>query len=455
MSKSDPLAMLPPQNLDAERSVIGSLLLGGQEAFDELNEELRPELRAEEFYADSHRRIFGAALRCWQSSTSVDAITVAEALEGRKELEEIGGAPYLAECMAAVPHAAHVVHHATIVREKFQARRVLEICTRGIRDANDAHDGLDVRDVIGRIESGLHGLLDADAGSSVVEVHEALLELMSATEEQSRATPTGWPGLDDLLRGGLQPGRLYILAARTSVGKTAFAVNMARHVARKGEPVLFVSLEQSRNEIIERLLASMSGVDSERVLGLLNDASGESADRQTVIECANRLAELPLTFDDASSRSVAQIASVARVRKRRKGLGLLIVDYLTLVTPDDRRVQREQQVAAISRSMKVLAKDLEIPVVCLAQLNRSIEGREKKRPRLSDLRESGAVEQDADAVLFLDRPAAYDDKADPTEARVIVAKNRQGKVGDVVLRWDAPTVTFQSKAPAHQAEGLF
>lgn len=439
----DPLDTPTPADHAAELALAGCAVLF-PDSLDEIAQHARPDMLYSMFAA----AVLTEAQQARDRGEPVDAVLLAEQL--RRHDEPMGGWPlFLARCMETVPHAGHAAGYARRVREKWTEREVTNACIDALRDLRDAATAAET---VARLESQLHRLMEADASGVVHEIRDVLTDLFAAMAAgEVPGLPTGWPDLDALLNGGLGRGTLTILAARPSVGKTALAGNLAISVGRRGGSVLFVSLEQSRDELAERLLSSLSAVDAARL------KSRKLTDRELVRlqEARERLAALPVAVDDGAARTVAQIAAAARLRKRRRGLDLLVLDYVQLVAPEDRRIPREQQVAAVSRALKHLATDLRVPVVCLAQLSRAIETRESKRPRLSDLRESGSLEQDADAVLFLDRPATYDPEAEPSEARLIVAKHRHGRTGDVLLHFDGATMTFHSAALPGQREGGF
>lgn len=424
--------LLPPQDLEAERSLLGGFLLSNQ-SIDDARVIVSPGC----FYADAHRRICAVIFESWSALTPIDAVTLGHALERRGWLGDVGGPTYLAQLLETVPHAAHVEHYARIVREKWERRRIIEISERAIRSSQDG--GREIADTVAEADSGFHAVLERSAASETVELSDALMAMYDVLDaDESPGQPTGYAALDQTANGGWRDGAMYILAARPSVGKTAFACNVALNTAAAGGNVLFISIEQPRRELSERLLSIRSGVP----VTAIQRRTLTTEDRDRIDTAAGELSALQIAIDDGSHRNVSQISAIARLRKRRHGLTLVIVDYLQLLSAEDPRANREQQVAGMSRGLKVLARDLGVPVIALAQLNRQIENRDNKRPRLADLRDSGSIEQDADAVMFLDRPSTYDEHANPSEARLIVAKNRNGPVGDVHLRWHPQTMRF-------------
>lgn len=431
---------LPPQNLDAERGLLCSLLIDATKLDD-----VSGIVTAEDFYLTAHRELFRTIQRLVNTAKPVDHLTVAEELNRAGQFEEIGGVPYLLELSHCEPHAAHAVYYAKIIAGTAQRRALRYAAVEMIRDA---HDAPDIDDALAQAESRLHGIIEQQVGSTVTKIGDKLIEVLERLDSpESPGIATGFCDLDRLI-GGFKPGQLIVLAARTSVGKSAFAANIAQNVADDGVGVLYVSLEMSATDLILRFLSRKANV----ALTTLENPKGLAADeRERLVESANRLHHVPLFIDDTTPRTITQIAAVARLERRRHQVGLVIVDYLQLIQPEDRKIPREQQVAEMSRSLKTVARSLQVPVVALAQLNRGIEGRDDKRPRLSDLRESGAIEQDADLVLFLDRPATYNDKADPGEAKLYVSKHRNGRTGIVPLTWSGKFCEFCNAALDYQS----
>jgi replicative DNA helicase len=367
-----------------------------------------------------------------------DALTVGEQLKKAGKLDEAGGYDYLHEIIESVPHAAHAKYYADQVRDRAMRRRAIYAAGDTIRDAHDLTR--DVDDLLAAAETKLHSIIETKVSGEAADAATVGLEYLASLDQPQHAgIPTGFGTLDSII-GGFKPGQLIIVAARTSVGKTAFAGSMALQVAKAGTGVLFASLEQLRRELMERFVCAETGFATQ----YLQRRKIDDADKDEIVRTVNDLTQLPFTIFDGLPRTIAQIAAQARLQRRRSRLGLVIVDYLQLVTPDDRRANREAQVAEISRGLKALALSLEVPVVALAQLNRSVEMRDEKRPRLSDLRESGAIEQDADMVIFLNRPALYDANADKAAATAIVAKHRNGQPGEVSLLWEGARMRFVS-----------
>jgi replicative DNA helicase len=434
---------LPPQNLDAEKSVLGSILLMN-EAIDEVGESLK----AEHFYSDAHQKIYAAIHKLYEAGIrGIDAITLAEELIRRSELEAVGGPAYLAEILETVPHAAHVRYYADIVRDKWMQRSLIYACTEILADCYNAAD--DVESLLQSAERRVFSIVEEQGGTASIAISDILMDAFNRIDERLRKTgdvtgiTTGFRDLDEQTTG-FQATELIILAARPSMGKTALVCNIAEAVARKsGKGVLLFSLEQSNLELAERFLAITAKINGHDLR-----AGNLSEDQHMqLVKASDDLARLPLFIDDKPGRTMTQVAALARRLHRRSPLGIIIIDYLQLIEPEDKNAPREQQIAGISRRLKFLAKELRVPVVALAQLNRGVELREDKRPRLADLRESGAIEQDADMVMFLHRPDAYDPEDRPGEAEVIVAKHRSGPTGIIRLTWRKEFMRFENYSP--------
>lgn len=433
---------VPPQDLEAERSVLGSVLLLN-DAYDDVQPHLPT---ADRFYADAHRRMYSAIQSMLSTGGACDPVTLAAELEKRGDLEQIGGPAYVLQVLEAVPHAHHAAHYARIVADKWKQRAIIDTCTEATRAAFTASD--DVQDVLAAVESKIRDLGQETAAEP--EHFMGALDSWVASLNQLDERPivsSGYQDLDELLAGGFRGAQLIVLAARPGVGKSALAGNFAMHSALSQKSALMVILEQSKRELVERLLSAHSQVDHRR----LQEGRLDEMDATAVEESGGILRQSPLYFDDIPRRSVADIAAIARRHKRKHGLELLVIDYLQLLQPDDPRQVREQQVSTMTRNLKFLAKELNIPIVCLAQLNRAVESREDKTPRLSDLRESGAIEQDADIVMFIDRPHLHNKEAHPADAVLHVPKNRSGQPGRVDLIWRGNNLLFLPKAPMYQS----
>lgn len=450
VASADIFDRLPPQNLQAERSVLGSILLVN-EAIDDVSEFLD----ASHFYGDAHQRIYAAVMKLHDAGVrGIDNVTLAEELVRNSELEEVGGLLYLAEILESVPHAAHARYYADIVHDKWIQRSLIYACTDILRDSYDPTGSTD--ELLQSAERSIFQILEGLEQTSDFEIRKILIAAWDRINERLASDgslsglPTGFADLDSLTNG-FQPAELVILAARPSMGKTALACNWAVNVASlTGRGVLFFSLEQSQLELAERFLCIRSQINGRKLKsGELNEE-----ERHLLMQVSQEVSEMPLFLDDKPGRTVGQMGAIARRFKRQHDIGLMMVDYLQFIEPDDRRAPREQQIAMITRRLKNVAKELGIPVIALAQLNRGVELREDKRPRLADLRESGAIEQDADLVIFLHRPDAYDPTDQPGVAEVIIAKHRNGPTGTVPLTWRAECMRFEDHSPMVGQEGV-
>ena len=443
---SEILDRLPPQNLDAEKGVLGSLLLDPN-----LCDDVALILRPDDFYADANQKLFGHLLAMHDEGGRIDSTLLVERLNRAGDLEAVGGAAYLAEVLHSVPHAANAVYYAEIVRDKATLRALIHASTEILRDAYEPT--IDPREMVGRAEEQIFAVHDQRSTDQVMNVHELLIEAfdrIDARLEQGGGmvgVPTGFTDLDNLT-GGMHDSEFVVLAARPSMGKTALATNIAEYVTIEANvPTLFVSLEMARLELAQRMLCSQGRIDANKFRsGFL---SGD--DRKKLVEASAKLGKAPLWVDDSAFRTVTEIAACARRLKRKQKLGLVVIDYLQLIQPDDPRDPRQEQVAKMARRLKGLARELKIPVLCLAQLNRQTEmGKESHRPKLSHLRESGAIEQDADVVMFIHREEYYHTREEAMEkgiagqADVIVAKQRNGPTGDVKLAWFDKHTRFEN-----------
>lgn len=444
------LDKVPPQDLEAERSVLGSILFAS-DAFDEVVQIIQSPC----FYADAHRRIFQTIHNMYEQGVrAIDVITLAHELNKGGDLESIGGPAYLNEIMGTVPHAAHAEYYARIVRDKWLQRSLIDACTESLREAY--HGSEEIEDILARAEKRVFGIVEEQTGMDQIgisEILEAAFQRIYERMDQEGTISglhTGFHGLDDMT-SGFQPTELIVLAARPSMGKTALVCNFAMAVAKAQSGVLLFSLEQSKLELAERLLCIQAKLSGHK----LRQGDLDEFEQHTLMEASNQLRTLPIFVDDKPGRTMTQISAIARRVKRRFGLGIIIIDYLQLIESEDSNISREQQISSITRRLKFMAKDLNVPVIALAQLNRGVEQREDKRPRLSDLRESGAIEQDADIVMFLHRPDAYDPEDRPGEADLIISKNRHGPVGTVDLVWLRESLTFGDRSRVHVSDDGF
>jgi replicative DNA helicase len=442
---------VPPHSLEAEVSVLGACLIS-ENAVATATEQLAPD----DFYRNAHRVVFEAVVALSRASEPVDAVSVTEWLSRRGRLEEVGGSTALYDLTEQVPTAANAAYYAGIVRDRSMLRRLIEAGTQVVQLGYESED--EVSRTVDRAETLVFELARDRTRSDVEPLKRLLndsyekLELLA--KERSEVTGLA-TGLDDFdrLTSGLQEQNLVIVAARPSMGKSGLALGIARYVAADlRRPVLFFSLEMSKVELANRLLSSEAKVDSKRLrTGRLDDR-----DWRSVGDALGRLNDAPLFIDDTPSISLMEIrAKARRLKQREKDLALVVVDYLQLMQSEGRRPDsRVQEVAEMSRGLKMLAKEMEIPVIALSQLSRQPESRTDKRPMLSDLRESGAIEQDADIVAFIYRDEVYDaESADKGIAELIVAKHRNGATDNVRLAFLGHYATFANLARGTRAPG--
>jgi len=433
-----------PSNLDAERSILGAILLDNN-ALNTAIEALKPD----DFFIPQHRSIFIEMMALGEAQHAIDLVTLTEELHRRGELESSGGAPYLASLVDGVPRVSNVEHYARIVKEKAMLRNLIHATHNIQQRAFDGEDGADT--ILDNAESSIFALAEDRVKAGLLPIKDIVRDNFERLEKIFRegksvtGISTGYGELDKLL-SGLQPSELIILAGRPSQGKTALALNMAENIAiRGGLPVAVFSLEMSKESLLQRLVASVAQVDAHKFR--TGHLSREDWRRMT--EGLGQISSAPLWIDDAGSISVLEIGAKARRLKRDKGLSLLIVDYLQLITARGRFNSRQEEVASISRGLKGLAKELRIPVLVLSQLTRAPE-REERGPQLSDLRESGAIEQDADVVMFIYRPNFFNMNATPEEremADILIAKQRNGPTDKVKFVFRSRLTRFEEAAP--------
>jgi len=438
----DELKRIPPHQIEAEQSLLGGILIDNEGLPSALEV-----LRGDEFYRDTHRIIFRAIQALFERNEPIDLVTVSDYLAEKNQLETIGGATYLASLAEMVPSATNVQTYAKIVNEKALLRRLIqaahEIMSWCYGGGKSVEEILDVTEAAvfniteNRLRSSYFALKD------VVKKSIEVIESFQENREMVTGVPTHFGDLDKLT-AGLQPSELIIIAGRPSMGKTALALNIARNAALKsGVPVGFFSLEMSKEQLAMRLLCSEARVDSHKIrTGFLS--------RQ---ECAKMLTaagyfmDVPLYIDDTPAISSLELRAKARRMKADRGLGLIVVDYLQLMRSRDGAERREQEISEISRSLKALAKELNVPVVALSQLNRKVEERHDKRPQLSDLRESGAIEQDADVIAFIYRDEVYNPTTtEKNIAEVIIGKQRNGPTGNIKLQYMNSYTRFENLA---------
>jgi replicative DNA helicase len=431
---------LPPQNRDAERSVLGSMLRDNGVIGDVVQI-----VRTENFYQDAHQKIFQGIVTLYDRGHPADLVTLADLLKQQDHLEDVGGYAYLAELWDAAPTAANAEYYARIVRDKAVVRSLIHAGNEILRDAYDASQPAD--DLLEGAERKILDIAQLGVTGQTITLQDALREAYDRIDTRTQrdqmsisGVPTGYVDLDEIT-AGLQNSELVIIAARPSVGKTAFALNLSRHIAVEEKvPVFFVSLEQSRIELAERLLCCQSRVDSHR----LRKGQLSAQDMDKLIEAGDTLGQSKLFIDDSPGQGMLRIAANGRRLKLRHGIRLVVIDYLQLIEPDNRRDNRQEQVAQISRRLKFLARELQVPVIALAQLNRGLEERQGHEPRLADLRESGSIEQDADTVFLLHRPEMFEPGQHEGTVEVIIAKQRNGPTGKVTLTYLKQFMRFEN-----------
>jgi len=443
---------VPPQSVDAEESVLGAILLDNT-AIDRVTGVLQPD----DFYRESHRKIYRAMQVLADRSEPADLVTLGEVLRGRGELTDVGGAAYLAELAERVPTAANVAYYAKLVRDKAVLRNLITTATS---IAERGYAGQEVKELLDRAEQEIFALSDREVRPAFVRLDGLLnstfdtIERLFENKQAVTGVTTGFADLDRLT-AGLQPSDLVIVAGRPSMGKTALCMNIAENAALKADAgVAIFSLEMSKEQLAMRMLCSQAHVDLKRVrTGHLNDAEfGELA------KAAANLSEAKIFIDDTPALTVLELRAKARRLSRdpTANLKLVIVDYLQLMRSSEGKDSREQEISEISRSLKALAKELHLPVLALSQLNRQVENRHPPKPRLADLRESGAIEQDADVIAFIYREEVYDEDT-PRKgiAEIIVAKQRNGPLGNVDLAFLREYTRFENyeMAPEEPAAG--
>jgi len=439
-----PAGLTPPANLEAEQSVLGAVLLRAQ-TLDQVADLLTPE----DFYRPVHGRIYQAMLDLWSRGEPVDLVTVTALLQERGRLEEVGGPVFLATLSEHVGTAANAAYYARLVHEKSVLRRLLErsqelaqACLAPVEDVDqflDWAEGEIFKVAESKIRPGFQAL------GALVEREVATLESIWH-REQGRITgiPSGFADLDSLT-AGFQNGDLIIIAARPSMGKTALALNIAFNAAYDAQvPVAFFSLEMSKEQLVRRLISSVGEIDASH----LRRAFLTDGEWQKLQEAASFLMECPFFIDDSPAATVLEVRSKARRLKAERKLGLVIVDYLQLMRGRSDAPSREQEISDISRSLKALAKELSVPVIALSQLSRKVEDRPGKEPQLADLRESGAIEQDADVILFIYRDEVYHDNSpEKGQARILLKKQRNGRTGNFRLAFRDLYTRFDSFEP--------
>ena len=433
---------VPPQNTEAEQAVLGSLLIDKNAIL-----KIADILTADDFYVPAHEKIFGTIIELYEKHQPIDVLSLTNRLKEIEALVDIGGSSYLAELTNRVTTSSHVDHYANIVKEKRVLRDLIrassEIAENAFAPAAEFEDFLD------EIEQKILNISQRSMPKNFVHIREELktayerIEKLHQHEGTIRGVTTGFPGLDNLL-SGLQRSDLVVLGARPSMGKTSLALDIARHAAMAGVPVGIFSLEMSREQVIDRFISAQSNVPLWKLrTGRITD----DMEFQMIQKSLDELSHASIFIDDTASPTVLQMRSMARRLQIEHGLGLLVIDYLQLIMPRSSTPNMVQQVTEISRGLKGLARELNVPVLALSQLSRGVEQRDTKEPRLSDLRESGAIEQDADVVMFIYRKDRDKPDGPPEEqgiAKINIAKHRNGPLGSVDLRFDQERASFVS-----------
>ncbi len=442
----------PPHNIEAEQAVLGSIFLE-KEAIITVSEILTPE----DFYRTAHRKIYEVMIDIGESGEPVDLITVTSTLKNRKWIDEVGGIPYLSDLASSVPTAANVDYYAQIVAEKAVLRRLIRTATE---IATSGFQGIDpVENILSDAERSILEISQKGQRGGFIRISDVLMDTYNRLESLSKSrgevtgVPSGYVDLDRMT-AGFQRSDLIIVAARPSVGKTAFALNIAQNVAvRAQKSVAIFSLEMSAGQLVSRMLCAESNVDANR----LRTGHLEEDDWEKIIMGMGSLADSPVFIDDTPGITISEIRSkLRRLHAEQNGLGMVLIDYLQLITGRSRggSENRQQEVSEISRQLKQLARELHVPVIALSQLSRGVEQRQDKRPMLSDIRESGSIEQDADIVAFLYRDDYYNPESeDKNMIEIIIAKHRNGPVGKVKLAFLKEYNKFVSIARNYQDDG--
>ena len=442
---------VPPQNIEAEESIISAILIDNDALLDVI-ESLGPE----DFYRTAHQKIYAAITDLFDKAEPVDLVTLANKLKEKGDLEAVGGASYLARLVDTVPLAVNARHYAKIVHDKASLRRMIEKANAIIKRCFEERG--EAEDVIDFAESAVFEISEQKARQSFYPLSKIILGNIETLEEKQgnrslvTGVATGFTQLDNMT-SGLQNADLIILAARPSMGKTALALNIARHAAvEAGVPVAVFSLEMSKEQLSLRMLCSEARIDSSRLRG----GFFSMEDWHRLTDAAGTLSECPIYIDDSPSLSAMEIRAKARRLKMDKNIGLIIIDYLQLMQGRSSAERRDLEISEISRGLKALAKELDLPVMALSQLNRMLEQRTDKRPRLSDLRESGALEQDADVVAFIYRDEVYNKEEDNPNrgtAEILLSKQRNGPTGDIYLSFLNAFTRFENQASETEMTG--
>jgi replicative DNA helicase len=442
-------SMIPPQSIEAEQAVLGTVLLQDK-ALLKIVDVLKPD----DFYREAHKTIFTAMITLFEKREPHDLITVTSLLNDQNKLDRVGGASYLASLTDIIPFSGTLMHHAQLIRKKSILRKLIQTTSEVTARCYDTQD--DIESLIDQAEKTIFEIAHSNKGqgfepmSSIVPRAFDRITALFDKQEHITGVATGYDELDRLT-AGLQPAELIILAARPSMGKTALSMNIVQHAALIGKvPVAVFSLEMSMESLALRMLCSIGRIDSQRIrTGKLHDNDWPKLTRAT-----GMLADAPIYIDDTAGLTVLEMRAKARRLKSEHNLGLIVVDYLQLMQGKSNSENRTKEISEISRSLKAMAKELNVPVLALSQLNRSLENRTDKRPQLADLRESGAIEQDADVIMFIYRDEVYNHAEDNPNrglAEVIIGKQRNGPTGMIKMTFLGEYTTFEnytSRLPA-------
>ncbi|MFH1207035.1 MAG: replicative DNA helicase [Patescibacteria group bacterium] len=450
----DPIAKMPPQNLEAEQSVLGSLLID-KDAITKIADLIRPE----DFYKDMNGIIYDAMVDLYDKREPIDVVSLANKLSERGQLETIGGRSFLASLANTVPSSSHIVNYAQIVQKKSTLRRLLsaasEITSLGYQETDK------IEEVLDRAEQQIFGVSQKFLKQNFIPIKSILTEAFDRIDElhrdsgKLRGIPTGYADLDNIL-AGLQKSDLVILAARPSVGKTTLALDIARQVAVNSKiPVGIFSLEMSKEQLVDRLLCSQANVE---LWKMRTGRLSEDEDFTSIGHAMGILSEAPIFIDDSATANAMEIRTKARRLQSEHHLGLIVLDYLQLMQGTTGTDNRVQEISEITRSLKAIARELNIPVLALSQLSRAVESRQPPIPKLADLRDSGSIEQDADVVMFIYRESVYKKDLDPARkniAEIHIAKHRNGPTGVVQLYFDENKVSFKNLERKSENEPSF
>lgn len=435
---------MPPQNIEAEQSVLGSLMLDKESIF-----KIADILKAEDFYRESHSNIYQAALDLYEKNEPIDLLSLTNRLKEKNQLKEIGGTTYLSSLVNSVPTAAHITHYAKIIRSKKTLRDLID-ASHQIEQISHQEDE-DVESLVDSAEQKIFSISQKTISQKFIPVKDALedaferIDKLHRGEEVTRGVPTGFIDLDNHL-SGLQKADLIVLAARPSLGKTSLALDFVRHISTKEKtPTAIFSLEMSKEQLVDRLICSQAEVDSWRMRTGRLSGEGPDNDFQRIQQALDELSAASIFIDDTPSPTVMQIRTMARRLQSEHDLGLVVIDYIQMIQPRNPSDPPVQQMTEISRSLKSLGRELNLPILAISQLSRAVESRSPAIPKLSDLRDSGAIEQDSDVVLFIYR----EDKDDPnTEkkniAEVHIAKHRNGPTGKIELFFNESQISFKN-----------